>query len=129
MDLFLLLIGLLTNSPLKHIHAVLYAISTSVPTGLNITSADFLGSMDDERFTKSRARWNSFIEAADLEVCSHMHVDSAFDLLENLGHIAIVSCPLQLDKTPSRCAQDFDTTFVFGGFKMVGRETQLLQIA
>ena len=62
-----------------------------------------------------------------------MHVDSVFDLLENLGRIAMVSCPPQLDKTPSRCAQDFDTTFVFqdafDGFKVKGRDMELLHIA
>ena len=38
-----------------------------------------------------------------------------------------------MDKTPSRCAQDFDTTFVFqdafDGFKVKGRDRELLQIA
>ena len=118
---------------MKYIHSVLYAIARTVPFGLNISTSYFLGNMNKKRFTKSLARWNSFIEAVDLEVCSHMHVDSVFDLLENLGRIAMVSCPPQLDKTPSRCAQDFDTTFVFqdafGGFKVKGREMELLHIA
>ena len=39
----------------------------------------------------------------------------------------------ELDKTPSRCAQDFDTNFVpqdaFDGFKVKGQETELLMIA
>ena len=69
-NLFVLLIGLLTNFPLKHGHAVLYAIARSVHFGLKITSSFVLGSMDAERFTKSRAQWNSFIEAVDLEVCA-----------------------------------------------------------
>ena len=42
-------------------------------------------------------------------------------------------CAPELDKTPSRCAQDFDTTFVFqdafDGFKGKGRDSELLQIA
>ena len=64
-----------------------------------------------------------------------MHVGYVFDMLENLGRIAMVSCPPQLDKTPSRlgCAQDFDITFVvqdaFDGFKVKGREIELLHIA
>ena len=129
----MLLIGLLTNCPLRYIHSILYAIATSVPYGLNITSSYFLGNMNKERFSKSLERWNSSIEAVDLEVSSHMHVVSCFELLENLGRIAMVSCPPQLDKTPSRCAEDFDTHFMFQdafyGFKLKGRETQLLQIA
>ena len=44
-----------------------------------------------------------------------------------------MSCPPELDKTSSRCAEDFDTTFVFqdafDGWILKGRETQLLQIA
>ena len=104
-----------------------------MPSQLNISSSFFLGNMNKKRFNKSLARWNSFIEAVDLEVCSHMHVDSFFDLSENLGRIAIVCCPPELDKTSSRCAEDFDTNFVFqdafNGFKLKGRETQLLQIA
>ena len=131
----MLLIALLTNYPMKLIHAVLYAIARTVPFGLSITSSHFLGNMNKKMFTKSLARWNSnsFMEAVDLEVCSHMHVYSGFDLLENLGRIAMVPCPPQLDKTPSRCAQDFDTTFVFqdafGGFQVKGREMELLHIA
>ena len=62
-----------------------------------------------------------------------MHADSFVDLSENRGRIAIVSCPPELDKTSSRCAEDFDTNFVFqdafGAFKLKGREAQLLQIA
>ena len=84
----MLLIGLLTNFSLKYIHAVLYAIARSVPCGLNITSSYFLGKRNKKRFSKSLERWNSFIEAVDLEVCSHMRVDSAFLLSENLGRIA-----------------------------------------
>ena len=89
--------------------------------------------MHKKRFSKSLARWNSFIEAVDLEVCSHMHVVSVFHMSENLRRIAKMSCPPELDKTSSRCAEDFDTNFVFqdafGAFKLTGRETQLLQIA
>jgi len=62
-----------------------------------------------------------------------MHVVSVFHLSENLRRIAIMSCPPELDKTSSRCAEDFDTNFVFqdafDAFKLKGRETQLLQIA
>ena len=87
--------------------------------------------MNEARFTKSLARW-SFIEAIDLEVCSHMHADSVFLLSENLGRIAKMSCPPELDKTSSRCAQGFDTNFVFQdafeGFEVKGREMELLQI-
>ena len=43
-------------------------------------------------------RWDSFIEAADLEVFSLMHDDSVFILSENLGRIAKMSCPPELDK-------------------------------
>ena len=105
----------------------------TVPFELNISSSFFLGNMHKKRFSRSLARWNSFIEAVDLEVCSHMHVVSVFHLSENLRRIAIMSCPPELDKTSSRCAEDFDTNFVFqdafDGFKVRGRETQLLQIA
>ena len=71
--------------------------------------------MNKKRFEESLARWNSFIESVDLEACSHMHHVCVFDLPENLGRIAMVSCPPELDKavTPSRCAQDFDTNFVW----------------
>ena len=103
----------MTNFSMKCIHSVLYAIARTVPYGLNISSSYFLGNINKKRFKKSLARWNSFIEAVDLEVCSLMHVDSVFDMLENLGRIAMVSCPVEVDKTPSRCAQDFDITFVF----------------
>ena len=45
----------------------------------------------------------------------------------------IMSCPPELDKTSSRCAEDFDTNFMFqdafDGSQIKGRETQLLQIA
>ena len=62
-----------------------------------------------------------------------MHVVSVFHLSENLRRIAIMSCPPELDKTSSRCAEDFDTNFVFqdafNGSKVKGREPQLLQIA
>ena len=78
----------------------------STPTA----STHFLGHMNEKRFEKSLARWCSFIEAVDLEVCSHTHVDSVFDLPENLGRIAMVSCPSELDKTPSRSAQELDKT-------------------
>ena len=129
----MLLIGLLTNFSLKYIHAVLYAIARSAPCGLNITSSHFLGKMNKKRFSKSLERWNSFIEAIDLEVCSHMHLVSVFHLSENLRRIAIMSCPPERDKTSSRCAQDFDTNFMFqdafDGWILKGRETQLLQIA
>ena len=135
----MLLIGLLTNFSLKHIHAVLYAIARSVPCRLNITSSYFLGKMNKKRFSKSLERRNSFNEAVDLEVCSHMHLVSVFHLSENLGRIANsnVPCPPELDKTCSRCAHDFDTKFMFqdafDGFQiyilMKGRDTQLLQIA
>ena len=116
--LFLLLIGLLTNFPLRYIHSILYAIATSVTTGLNLPSSFFLARMNEAIFTKSLARWKSFIEAVNLEVCSHMHVDSVFLLSENLGRIRRIakmtlSCPPELDKASSRCAQDFDTFFVF----------------
>lgn len=47
----------------------------------------------------------------------------------------MMPCPLELDKTPSRCDQDFDTNFVFqdtfggAGFKIKHREEELLQTA
>ena len=123
----------MTNFSMKYIHSVLYAIARTVPFGLNISSSYFLGNINKKRFSKSLARWNSFIEVIGLKVCSLMHVDSDFDMLENLGRIAMVSCPVEVDKTPSRCAQDFDTTFVFqdafDGFKVKGRDMQLLHIA
>ena len=56
-----------------------------------------------------------------------------FALSENLRRIAIMSCPPELDKTSSRCAEDFDTNFVFqdafDGLKLKGGDTELLQIA
>ena len=123
----------MTNFSMKYIHSVLYAIACTVPYGLNISSSHFLGNMNKKRFKKSLARWNCFIEAIDLEVCSLIHAASVFDLLENLGRIAMVSCPVEVDKTPSRCAQDFDTTFVFqdafDGFQVKGREMELLHVA
>ena len=102
MALFLLPIALLANFPLRYIHTMLYAIARSVRCGLNITSSFFLENMNDEaRFTKapSLARWNSFIEAVDLEVSSHIHDDSVFLLSENLGRIAKMPCPPELDCT------------------------------
>ena len=123
----------MTNFSMRYIHSVLYAIACTVPFGLNISSSHFLVNMNKKRIKKSLERWNSFIEAVDLQVCSLMHVDSVFDMLENLGRIAMVSCPVEVDKTPSRCAQDFDTTFVFqdafDGFKVKGRDMELLHIA
>ena len=129
----MLLIGLLTNFSLKYSHAVLYAITRSAPCGLNITSSHFLGKMNKKRFSKSLERWNSFIKAINLKVCSHLQLVSVFHLSENLGRIAIMSCPPELDKTSLRCAEDFDTNFMsqdaFDGWILKGRETQLLQIA
>ena len=114
----------MTNFSMRYTHSVLYAIARTVPFGLNISSSHFLVNMNK----KSLERWNSFIEAFDLQVCSLMHVDSVFDMLENLGRIAMVACPVEVDKTPSRCAQDFDTTFVFqnafGGFLKSQRKRQ-----
>ena len=104
-----------------------------VGSTVNTTSSYFLGKMNKKRFSKSLERRNSFIEAVGLEVCSHMHLVSVFQLSENLGRIAIVSCPPELDKTSSRCAQDFDTNFMFqdafDGFQIKGREIELLKIA
>ena len=114
---------------------MLHAIATSVTTGLNITSSFFLANMNEKRFTKSLARWKSFIEPVDLEVCSsshmysHMHVDSVFHLSGSLGRIAMMSCPVQVDKTSSRCAQEFVTNFVFqdafGGLKIKHRSREV----
>ena len=72
---------------MQYIHSVLYAIARTVPYGLNISSSYFLENVNKKGFKKSLARWNSFIEAVDLEVCSHMHVVSVFHL------------PVQVDKT------------------------------
>ena len=123
----------MTNFSMQYIHSVLYAIARTVPYGLNISSSYFLENVNKKGFKKSLARWNSFIEAVDLEVCSLMDVDSVLHMLENLGRIAMVSCPVEVDKAPLRCAQDFDTTFVFqdafDGFKVKGRDRELLHIA
>jgi len=76
----------MTNFSMRYIHSVLYAIARTIPYGLNISSSYFLENMNKKRFKKSLDRWNSFIEAVDLQ--------NAFD-----------------------------------GFKVKGRDRELLQIA
>jgi len=57
----------MTNFSMRYTHSVLYAIARTVPYGLNISSSYFLANMNKKRFKKSLERWNSFIEAVDLE--------------------------------------------------------------
>ena len=131
MALVLLFIALLTNFPLRYIHSILYVIARSVPTGLNImiTSSFFLGSMNEARFKKSLARWNPFTEAVDLEVCSHMHDGSVFLLSENLGRIAKMSCPPELDMTLRDAPKILTQILCFRMSSMDSKSKELRKIA